>query len=127
MKKVLFLIIGLCACIQLNAQRVYNEDGKYYEMGVVVFKSGSNHMSSTAFCMTASSSKGGYSDYIYKDESGKEVVFNNYPACITYFMCKGWQVLDINLGDNNTSFIIRKEITKEQAAKLANDCIKEKK
>jgi len=127
MKKVLFFILCLCACVQMSAQKVYNEEGKYYEMGIVVYKSGSNYMPSPAYCMTASSSKGGYSDYIYKDESGREVLFNNYPACISYFMCKGWQVLDINLADNNKSFIIRKEITKEQAAKLANDCIKEKK
>ena len=127
MKKILFVFLFFCACLQVNAQRVYNEDGKYYEMGIVYFKSGSNVTPSAAFCITASSCKGGYSDYIYKDEKGKDVIFNNFPACISYFMCKGWQVMDINLADNNKSFIIRKEITKEQAAKLANDCIKEKK
>jgi len=127
MKKILIALICMCTCIQLSAQRVYNEDGKYYEVGIVVYKSGSNYLPSTAYCMTASTCKGGYSDYIYKDESGKEVVFNNFSACISYFMCKGWQVLDINLDDNNKTFIIRKEITKDQAAKLEKDCIKEKK
>ena len=127
MKKVIVILLCIIGCLQIHAQRVYNEEGKYYEVGVVVYKNGSNYMPSTAYCMTASSCKGGYSDYVYKDESGKEVVFNNYPACISHFMCKGWQVLDINIGDNNKNFIIRKEITKEQAAKLANECIKEKK
>lgn len=127
MKRFLISIVCLCACIQMSAQRVYNEEGKYYEVGIVVYRSDSNYMPAAAYCMTASSNKGSYLNHIYKDENGKEIIFNNFSACISFFMCKGWQVLDISLDETNKSFIIRKEITKEQAEKLANDCIKEKK
>jgi hypothetical protein len=42
-------------------------------------------------------------------------------------MAKGWSVLDILKGDKagELHFYVRKEITKEQAEKLAQDCIKE--
>ena len=125
MKKAIITLLCIIGCLQMNAQRVYNEEGKYYEMGIVVYKIGSQYAPSSVYLILASLCKGNnYSEHIYRDENGKEIIFNNFPACVTYFICRGWEVLDINLGER---FIIRKEITKEQAEKLANDCIKERK
>ena len=125
MKKAILILLFIVGCLQMSAQRVYNEEGKFYEVGIVVYKIGSQYTPSPAYWIKGSICKGSnYSEHIYRDENGKEIIFNNFPACVTHFMCKGWQVLDITLGER---FVIRKEITKEQAEKLANDCIKERK
>ena len=42
---------------------------------------------------------------------------------MTYFSCKGWTLF--NIGEHY--FMIRREITKEEAEKLADKCIKDKK
>lgn len=125
MKKVLFFILCLCACTQMSAQKVYNEEGKYYEMGYVEYGTSSKASSSTsALVMPRIGNKGtDFQSRVYTDESGQKIKFNNFFACINYFMTKGWSVLDINMVE--CTFIIRKEITKEQAKKLAQDCIKE--
>lgn len=38
MKKILFLIMYFSACLQINAQQFYNEDGKYYEFAYVWYQ-----------------------------------------------------------------------------------------
>ena len=125
MKKVLFFILFFCACLQTNAQKVYNEEGKYYEFAYVWYRAGSTEPG-IAYMISPSKNNKWY-DNEYTDDNGKKIVFNNYMACINYFMAKGWSVIDILKGDKpgELHFYVRKEITKEQAEKLAQDCIKE--
>ena len=40
MKKAIITLLCIIGCLQMNAQRVYNEEGKYYEMGIVVLSTG---------------------------------------------------------------------------------------
>lgn len=124
MKKYLLSIVCLCTFIQLNAQRVYNEEGKYYEMGYVEYGTSSKSTSSTAaYVLPRISTGSDFNSRVCTDESGKKIKFNNFFACINYFMAKDWTILDINTSE--CTFIIRKEITKEASEKMAQECIKE--
>lgn len=125
MKRIFFAIICLCACLQINAQRVYNEKGKYYEIGIVDYElrgiDGRTTSAGAFYTAPSSTSK----DKYYRDENGTFVVFKNFAGCINYFMYKGWEVLDIDYNDNK--FMIRREITKDDAEALAKNCLKQKK
>ena len=35
MKKVILSLLLLCCVMNMSAQRIYNENGKYYEIGIV--------------------------------------------------------------------------------------------
>ena len=88
------------ACLHTTAQKVYNEDGKYYEFATIDYsKTGtaSRLNSGYAFFNSPSTKKG---DSKYRDENGKVVDFWNFASCISYFSLKGWTVLDINVSEN---------------------------
>lgn len=120
------------ACLQINAQQFYNEDGKYYEFAYVWYQ-GHHAASDVPYIEMPTVIGKGVKKSLkeYTDDNGKKIVFKNFMACINYFMAKGWTVMNIktayeaDLGVFDNHFYIRREITKEQAEKLAQDCIKE--
>lgn len=125
MKKVILSLLLLCCVMNMSAQRIYNENGKYYEIGIVDYELrgiDGRISSAGAFYMTPSSTS---KDKYYRDANGKFVVFKNFAACINYFMYLGWEILDIDKNDN--SFIIRREITKDDAKALSDACVKSRK
>lgn len=122
MKKVILSLLLLCCVMNMSAQRIYNEKGKYYEIGIVDYELrgiDGRISSAGAFYMAPSSTS---KDKYYRDANGKFVVFKNFAACINYFMYLGWEILDIDKNDN--SFIIRREITKDDAKALSDACVK---
>lgn len=128
MKKVLFFILFFCACLQTNAQQFYNEEGKFYEFACVWYH-GLFHSPGLAYISSPTSHKW---EQECADDSGKKIEFKNFMACINYFMAKGWTVINIAMDQDfrgstsiNNHFFIRREITKEQAEKLSQDCIKD--
>ncbi len=126
MKKAIITLLCIIGCLQMNAQRVYTEEGKYYEMGYVEYGTSSKSASATAaFILPRISTYSDFNSRVCTDDNGKKIKFNNFFACINYFMAKGWSILDINLSE--CVFVIRKEISKQEAERLAQECIKERK
>ncbi len=123
MKNIITIILLLCISLQANAQVVYNEEGKYYEFGTVDYgkRGDDGRMNAANAYFECPSTQG--KDSRYRDENGKVVVFKNFASCINYFMLKGWTVLDIRTPDN--FFFVRREISKEEADKIKNACIKD--
>lgn len=123
MRNIFTIFFLMYISLHANAQVVYNEEGKYYEFGSVDYgKSGAvgrMNAASAYFECPSTQSKDGW----YRDENGKLVLFKNFASCINFFMLKGWTVLDIHTPDN--FFFVRREISKEEAEKLKNDCIKD--
>ena len=127
MKKVLFFILFFFGCIQMNAQQIYNEEGKYYEFACVWYR-GLFYEASLSYISSPTSDRKW--EHECTDENGKKIEFKNFMACINYFMAKGWTVINIEMDFKGSTsvdnhFFIRREITKEQAEKLAQNCIKE--
>ena len=121
MKRVFMLLLFICAFAKMNAQSVTFEDGKYYEVGFVNCLVGNKTAPTEIQLILPSYSNPKGLKYV--DNDSKVVVFYNMPACMTYFSCKGWTLF--NIGEHY--FMIRREITKEEAEKLADKCIKDKK
>ena len=119
MKKAILFILFFCASLQMNAQQVYNEEGKYYELGYVDYLVAFDSPGYAFFYAPSITPQ----QEQYKNENGLNVLFKNFMACVQYFMSKGWSVFDIDYPHN--LFMIRREITKEQAEKLASECIKD--
>jgi len=123
MKKILLFLFSFCFFLQVSGQKIYNEQGKFYEFGIVQYMyDGSNGKFTSCGAVFLAPSKENQSERYYTDENGKQVVFYNFAGCINHFMYKGWTIMDINYSEN--SFLVRREITKEEADALAERCIK---
>lgn len=105
----------------MSAQRVVNENGKYYELGFVEYTKSGTFLGFESYTAYAIYYNTNFKDRICKDENGKEIYFKSFIACINYFMSKGWTVFDINNVEN--WFFIKREITKEQSEKMVPQCI----
>ncbi len=118
------IIISIFCFFAINcySQDFTNENANFYEYGIVEYQLNKLQGPAVAANAEVLFYNTTYKEKEFKDENNNKIQFKSFSACINYFASQGWEIFNIN----GYSFMMRRKISKEKAARITEECIERK-